>query len=113
GIAVGDAQALIETALAGKVVTNLWQGERLVPIRVSLPAPERNDAELIGALSVPTADGGRVPLREVAHLGVASGRAAINHESNSRVASLKFNVQGRDLGSVIADAQRVVAEKVK
>ena len=113
GIAVGDAQALIETALAGKVVTNLWQGERLVPIRVGLPAPEREDAELIGSLSVPTADGGRVPLRELAHLGIDNGRAAINHESNSRVASLKFNVQGRDLGSVITEAQQVVAAKVK
>ncbi|HVV85137.1 MAG TPA: CusA/CzcA family heavy metal efflux RND transporter [Kofleriaceae bacterium] len=113
GIAVGDAQDLIETALAGKVVTSLWQDERLVPIRVGLPASERGDAAQIGELAVPTADGGQVPLRDLAHIDVASGRAAINHEANQRVASLKFNVQGRDLGSVIHDAQRIVAERVK
>ncbi len=113
GIAVDDAQALIETALAGKVVTSLWKGERTLPIRVSLPTSERGDADAIGALAVPTADGGRIPLRELARLEVAEGRAAINHEANSRVASLKFNVQGRDLGSVITEAQQVVAAKVK
>jgi cobalt-zinc-cadmium resistance protein CzcA len=113
GIAVEDAQETIETALAGRVVTNLWRGERTIPIRVGLPASEREDAEEIGALAVPTPDGTRIPLRELAHIGVGQGRAAINHEANSRVASLKFNVQGRDLGSVIKDAQRLVAAKVK
>jgi cobalt-zinc-cadmium resistance protein CzcA len=113
GIAVDDAQEMIETALAGTVVTQMWQNNRSVPIRVQLPAPERADSDVIGALAVPTADGGRVPLRELAHIGVAQGRNVINHEANSRVASLKFNVQGRDLGSVIAEAQKVVAAKVK
>jgi cobalt-zinc-cadmium resistance protein CzcA len=113
GIAIDDAQALVETALAGKIVTSLWQGERLVPIRVELPAAEREEADAIGTLAVPTADGGRVPLRDLARLVPAEGRAAINREANRRVASLKFNVQGRDLGSVIAEAQRTVAERVK
>ncbi len=113
GIEVDDAQTLIESALAGRVVTNLWQGERTLPVRVALPAAERADADEIGALAVPTADGGRVPLRELAQLRTAEGRAAINHEANSRVASLKFNVQGRDLGSVITEAQQVVNAKVK
>jgi cobalt-zinc-cadmium resistance protein CzcA len=113
GIAVDDAQDVVETALAGKEVTALWEGERLVPVRVQLPSDEREDAEEIGQLAVATPDGGHVPLREIAQIGVGQGRAAINHEANSRVASLKFNVQGRDLGSVIVDAQRVVAAKVK
>lgn len=113
GIAVDDVQALIETALAGRVVTNLWEGERLVPIRVGLPVTERDNPDEIGTLAVPTADGGTVPLRELARIGLGEGRAAISHEANSRVASLKFNVQGRDLGSVIAEAQKVVADQVK
>ncbi len=113
GVSIDDAQDLVETALAGKVVTNMWQDDRLVPVRVSLPAPERADPELVGAIAVPTADGGRIPLRELASIRIAQGRASINHERSSRVLALKFNVQGRDLGSVIADAQRVVADQVK
>jgi cobalt-zinc-cadmium resistance protein CzcA len=113
GIQVDDAQQLIETALAGRVVTNMWDDDRLVPIRVGLPATERENADEIGALAIPTPDGARVPLRDLARIEVAEGRAAINHEANSRVASLKFNVQGRDLGSVIAEAQQAVAAKVR
>jgi cobalt-zinc-cadmium resistance protein CzcA len=112
GISVDDAQDVVETALAGKVVTSLWRGERLVPIRVEIPASEREDADEIGALAVPTNDGAQIPLRELARIGVGEGRAAINHEANSRVASLKFNVEGRDLSSVIKDAQQVVNAKV-
>jgi cobalt-zinc-cadmium resistance protein CzcA len=113
GVSIEDAQDLVETALAGKVVTSIWQADRLVPIRVSLPAPERADPELVGAIALPTSDGGRVPLREVAHIAIAQGRASINHERSSRVLALKFNVQGRDLGSVIREAQAVVAREVK
>ncbi len=113
GIAVQDAQDLIETALAGKVVTNIWQDDRVVPVRVGLPAPERADRELVGALAIPTSDGGRVPLRELASIGIAQGRASINHEANSRFLALKFNVQDRDLGTVMVEAQRAVATNVK
>jgi len=113
GIAVDDAQDIVETALAGKVATSMWKNDRLVPVRVGLPAPERADADRIGALMVPTADGGRVPLREVARIGVAQGRATINHEANSRFMALKFNVEGRDVGSVITEAQAIVGPSAK
>jgi cobalt-zinc-cadmium resistance protein CzcA len=108
GIAVDDAQDVVETALAGKVATSMWRDDRLVPVRVGLPAPERSDAERVAGLMVPTADGGRVPLREVARIGIAQGRATINHEANSRFMALKFNVEGRDVGSVITEAQALV-----
>ncbi|TMQ05676.1 MAG: efflux RND transporter permease subunit [Deltaproteobacteria bacterium] len=88
GIAVDDAQDVVETALAGKVATSMWRNDRLVPVRVGLPAAD--------------------PLREVARIGIAQGRATINHEANSRFMALKFNVEGRDVGSVIKDAQALV-----
>jgi cobalt-zinc-cadmium resistance protein CzcA len=54
-----------------------------------------------------------VPLREVAHIEKANGRAAINREANSRMLALKFNVEGRDMGSVVADAMAAVKKDVK
>ncbi len=113
GIAVDDVQDLIETSLAGRITTEMRQVGHTIPIRVSLPLSVRGDQDAIGALEVPTGDGGRIPLRELAHIAIADGRAAINHEANSRVGALKFNVEGRDMSSVIADAQRVVAAEVK
>src|SRR5262249_46262076 len=84
-----------------------------VPLRVLLPAPARASAAEIGDVAVPTSGEAHVPLRDLATIRVASGRASINREANSRYQALKFNVEGRDLGSAVADAQRVVAAAVK
>jgi cobalt-zinc-cadmium resistance protein CzcA len=113
GISVSSAQDLVETALGGHVATELWQNERPVPVRVILPLAEREDEVRIGDLAVPTGDGGRVPLREIAHIEKTIGRAAINREANSRLLALKFNVEGRDMGSVIKEAMAVVDAQVK
>jgi cobalt-zinc-cadmium resistance protein CzcA len=113
GITVGATQDVIETALAGKVVTEMWEDERPVPIRVLLPQSERFDPETIGSIVVPAAGGSRVPLAELASIAIDKGRACINREANSRVLALKFNVDGRDMGSVVKEAMAVVQRDVK
>jgi cobalt-zinc-cadmium resistance protein CzcA len=113
GINVGAAQDVVRTALGGDVPTEYWQNERPVPVRVIFPGGERDDEERIGNILVPGADGGHVPLREVARIEKATGRAAINRESNSRVLALKFNIEGRDMGSVVAAAMDVVKREVQ
>jgi cobalt-zinc-cadmium resistance protein CzcA len=112
GISVGTAQDLVETALAGRIVNQIWEGERLVPVRVMLPAAEREDAARIGDMLLPSSSG-RVPLRDVASIDLGLGRASINREANSRYMALKFNVEGRDMGSAIKDAMAVVDREVK
>jgi cobalt-zinc-cadmium resistance protein CzcA len=109
GIGMEDAQRTFEASLAGTVVNEIWVGERPIPVRVRLPAEEHEDRERLGELLVPGPDGARVPLRELARIEIRTGRAAINREENSRTMALKFNVQGRDLGSVIREAQAAVA----
>jgi cobalt-zinc-cadmium resistance protein CzcA len=113
GITVDAAQDAIETSLAGKVVTDLWQGERPVPVRVILPAGEHASIEQIGNLMLPTPAGARIPLREVANLSIERGRTSIEREANRRYLALKFNVEGRDLGTVVHEAQSLVESKVK
>jgi cobalt-zinc-cadmium resistance protein CzcA len=113
GITIDAAQDTIETGLAGKVVTELWQNERPVPVRTILPAGERSDKERIGDLKLPAPSGARIPLREVAAMPIARGRTSIEREANSRFLALKFNVEGRDLGSVVHDAMAAVEGKVK
>jgi cobalt-zinc-cadmium resistance protein CzcA len=113
GLTVDSVQDTIEAAMAGKVVTELWQAERPVPIRVILPSTERAEVEQIGNLPIPTPTGARIPLREVADLSIAKGRTSIDREANRRFLALKFNVDGRDLGSVVHDAMAVVETHVK
>lgn len=113
GIPVEDAAATIETALAGRVVTEYWEGERPVPVRLLLNKSSRDDEEKIANLSVDAPSGARLPLRELAQIEVADGVASIVRESNIRFLALKFNVEGRDLGSVVREATAVVEDKVK
>ena len=113
GISVDDAQAHVEAALAGRVVTQLWEGERPVPIRVRLPHAESQSEDRIAQTLMPSPSGAQVPLGRVAAIGMQTGRASINRESNSRFAALKFNVEKRDLGSVIQEAMAAVKAKVK
>ena len=112
GITMDDAQHTLETALAGRVLTALWEGERPVPIRLMLPLEVRDDAERIGAITLATESGARVPLRDLADIQVANGVASINREGNSRFLALKFNVEGRDMGSVVKEAIDTVKRSV-
>lgn len=112
GIAMTDAQQTLETALAGTVVNEVWQGERPIPVRVRLPLESHVDADRIGDVLIPNRRGALLPLRDLARIDIKTGRAAINREANSRTMALKFNVQGRDLGSAIQDAMAAVDAKV-
>jgi len=113
GITMEDAQRTLESALAGRVVTTLWEGERPVPLRLILPLEIRDDPEKIGAITVAGESGARIPLRDLATLQVASGLASINREGNSRYLALKFNIDGRDMGSVVKDAIATVTRSVQ
>ncbi len=111
GVSMGHVQRGIELALAGRVAAELVRGERGVPIRVRLPESERRDAGRIAELPI-TAGDARVPLGALADIRIAPGRSSITREGNSRVLALKFNIEGRDLGSVVADAIAAVDASV-
>jgi cobalt-zinc-cadmium resistance protein CzcA len=108
-----DAQRALETALAGRITTTLWEGERPVPVRVLLPLEVRDDVDKIGAVTVVGESGARIPIRELAAIRMANALATINREGNSRFLALKFNIEGRDMGSVVNDAIDTVAKSVK
>jgi len=113
GIAMEEAQRTVETALAGRIVTTMWEGERPLPIRLMLPLQIRDDPEKIGAITVAAESGASIPLRDLATLQVTKGLASINREGNSRYLALKFNIEGRDMGSVVNDAIAAVKGSVQ
>jgi cobalt-zinc-cadmium resistance protein CzcA len=113
GLEVDTVQDTIEIAMAGRVVSQLWQNERPVPIRLLLPENERSDSEKIGNLNVVSPAETRIPLRDLAAMEIARGRTSIDREANSRYMALKFNVEGRDLGSVVNESIKLVADKIK
>src|SRR5690606_16763178 len=100
------ADTTVETALAGQVVTTAWEGERSVPVRVRLPFQERMDESRIKNIVVAAPDGTFVPLHAIADIHFEVGNASIFREGNVRFLALKFNVENRDIGSVVREAQK-------
>lgn len=113
GLNASDVQNVVETAIGGKTATQVIEGERRFDLVVRLTPDARTDVEHIGNITLQTPDGQRVPLRDIATLNVTQGYTYINREANERRAVVRFDVRGRDLGGAIADAQRVVKERVK
>lgn len=113
GVPIEDAAKTIETALAGRVVTQYWEGERPVPVRLLLPKSVRDDLEKVADLNIPTPSGAKVPLKQLANIEISNGVASIVREGNVRFLALKFNVKGRDMGSVVKDAIAIVDQKIK
>ena len=117
GIAVDDGAATsIETALAGKVVDHLWENERPVPVRADAARSRaRDDESAIGDARRAAAERRqRAAARARADRGRARRRATSTARRNSRFLALKFNVEGRDMGSVVERrASRSSRDEVK
>ncbi len=113
GVSMEDAQRTLETSLSGRVATTMWEGERPVPVRLMLPPEMRDEVEKIGAVTVTSESGARVPIRDLATIRTAHALATINREANSRFLALKFNIEGRDMGSVVKEAIATVDKAVK
>jgi len=112
GAAVSDVEDVIETAFGGKLATQMWEAERKVGVRVKLPSPAEGDVYSVGRLEVPI-DKIRVPLSSLAQVHMDLGRTQINREEGGRFLAIKCNIEGRDMGSFVDEAQRRVKQTVQ
>jgi len=112
GLNVSDIEDVIETALGGKVATEIWEGERRFGAVVRLREDERRDVATIRSILVDTPAGLRIPLEEVASIDVKSGSMNISRESGMRVSAIGVFIRGRDMGSVVDEMQRRVSSNV-
>jgi cobalt-zinc-cadmium resistance protein CzcA len=112
GVNVGDIQDLVETALAGKATSELWEGERHFSVVVRLRSGERDSANLPNLL-VATPAGAQVPLSRLARFRAVSGAMDIARENGRRVVSIGVFIRDRDMGSVVKDMQARVAGGIK
>jgi cobalt-zinc-cadmium resistance protein CzcA len=113
GVTTADANAIIEMAIGGKAVTQIYEGERKFQLRLRYEEQYRNTAEAISNLMVPTLRGARVPIKNIATIRTLTGPSIIFRDDNRRYTAVKFSIRGRDMGSVIAEAQGKVEKQVK
>lgn len=110
GVQPADAQAVLEMAFGGKTATELYEGERKFGIRLRYAPEYRKDEEDIARLMVPSQDGTKIPLIEIASIVKDNGAAFIYRDNIKRYIGVKFSIRDRDLGSTIAEAQQRVAD---
>jgi cobalt-zinc-cadmium resistance protein CzcA len=111
GLNVADIQDVIETALAGRAVTDIWEGERRFSVAIRLPKDQRT-LEQLPNTTIPIPGGGYTSLASVANIRQAGGAMNIAREAGRRTMAIGVFIKGRDMGSVVADMKDRVRKNV-
>jgi len=119
GLAPGDVNAVVQAAIGGQSAGDLYESgsDRHFPMMVRLAAPFRQNLDAIRRIPIAAAANNgsgviQIPLEDVAAVRLVSGAAFIYREQQERYVPIKFSVRGRDLGSVVLEAQRGVESSV-
>ncbi|MFC1675513.1 efflux RND transporter permease subunit [Planctomycetota bacterium] len=113
GINVSEILELVELAIGGEVIDNIYLNIRRFGIHVRYQEPYRSDPKVIEDLLVHAENGSLVPLKQVAQIKEVIGPIQINREKNQRRWVIQGNVRGRDLGSVVADIKKSIANNIE
>ena len=112
GLQAGQLNELLETALNGRVVADILEGQRTYNLVVRFNEPSRINPAAIRDLLIDTPVGGKVPLYLVADVRESKGPNQVLREDVQRRIAVSANVSGRDLGSVVADIQKTLGAKL-
>ena len=112
GLNVEDVQDVVRTAIGGSEAGQVFEGQRRFDIFVRYAEAYRGSAEDVSRALVATPGGARVPLGQVARVDEIVGPKQISREANQRRIVVQANVEGRDLGGFVAEAQAAVARAV-
>ena len=112
GLQVADVNAVVQGAVGGQAVTQVYEGERLFDLVVRFLPEYRQDVESIGNILVSTPTGARIPLKQLATITTQTGAFIIYRENNERYIPIKFSVRDRDLQSTVEEAQKKLAREV-
>jgi cobalt-zinc-cadmium resistance protein CzcA len=112
-INVSDIQDAVETAVGGKAVSQVLNGERRYDVVLRYQEHYRDTEEAIRNIRLLSPTGERVSLGQLAQVDAVDGASEIYREANSRYVAIKYSVRGRDLGSAVEEAMKVVERRVK
>ena len=113
GLSIMDVQSVVSAAIGGENVGETIEGRSRFPINVRYPRESRDSVEKLRMLPIVTERGAQIPLSALAELTVTDGPPMLRSENARLSGWIYVDIRGRDLGSVVADAQRVVSDQVK
>jgi cobalt-zinc-cadmium resistance protein CzcA len=113
GLTARDVQDMVMATIGGRQAGTIFEGDRRFPVVIRLSDAQRSDLDGLAQIQVPTPGGGFVPLSTVADIRIVDGANQISRENGKRRIVVQANVRGRDVGSVVADAQASIARDVR
>jgi cobalt-zinc-cadmium resistance protein CzcA len=112
GLNTGDVDGVVQAAIGGQAVTEVYEGEKFFDLTVRWKPQYRMSLEAIREITVATPDSSYVPLGQLADIQTIEGPAMIYREDGVRYSPVKFSVRGRDLASTIADGQASIDREI-
>lgn len=113
GLNVADVNELIEIAISGKAISQIYQGDRVYDITCKYKEDARDTPEKIASLMLTSSSGAKIPLQQVADIRLSTGESTITREMNKRHLTVKLNLRGRDLSSFLNEAHKRIEEDVQ
>lgn len=113
GLNVSDVSELIEVAIGGKAISQIFIGNKVYDIIARYSEISRDTPEKIGNLMLTSASGAKIPLSQIADIELSTGESTITREMNKRHLTVKLNVRNRDLGSLLKEAQEKIESTVQ
>ncbi|MGH8062273.1 MAG: efflux RND transporter permease subunit, partial [Pseudoxanthomonas sp.] len=113
GLSQAELQRLIATVVGGDPIGETIEGRERYPITVRYPRMQRDSLAALAQLPIVASGGAQLTLSQVAELSLSPGPPMLKSENGRLVGYVFVDVAGRDLGSVVADLQQRMAEKVK
>jgi len=112
GMNVSDVLNVVEISLGGKPASKIYQESKVFDLVLRLPSETRNSAQSLGEIMIDSKQGFSIPLNQLAEVTVEEGPVQISRDNAQRRMAIELNIQGRDIGSFVADAQKQIKEKV-
>lgn len=112
GLNVSDVAELIEVAIGGKAISQVFIDNKVYDISARYMQESRDTPEKISNLMLTSATGAKIPLSQVATVSTSTGESTITREMNKRHLTVKLNVRNRDLGSLINEAQSKIEQNI-
>jgi Cu(I)/Ag(I) efflux system membrane protein CusA/SilA len=112
GLTVGQLQMVIMTAVGGENVTTTIEGRERYPVNVRYPRELRDDIGRLQRILVPTPGGAQVPLGQLADIQLIEGPSMIRDENGFMAGYVFVDIVGRDVGSYVEEAKRVVRDRL-
>lgn len=112
GINVADIQEIVETAIGGKSATEVFEGDRRFAVLLRFPEKRRNSVDTIENIFLRAANGADIPLGSLAKVSISEGPVQVSREKSKRRIVVESNVDGRDIGGFVQEAQERIAREV-